>query len=103
VISRVHSNWRDVPAGLGQQRKFLWSNRTRGSFQQPLLACQVITRYGMASELVGWVKSLISNTFVPTAKASRARQAGRAEAAGATGGVLASAGVAEAAAELAIA
>jgi hypothetical protein len=44
VIGRVHSNWRGVPAWRGHQRKSLWSNRTRGSFQQLLQACQLITR-----------------------------------------------------------
>jgi hypothetical protein len=44
VISRVHSNWRGVFAWRGHQRKSLWSNRTFGSFQQELQACQLMTR-----------------------------------------------------------
>lgn len=44
VISRVHSNCRDVSACRGHQRKSLWSNNTFGSFQQELQACQLITR-----------------------------------------------------------
>ena len=70
VISRVHSNCRGVPACRGHHRKSLWSNRTRGSFQQPLQACQLITRNGVANSLVGWVKPLISTTGQPAAQAS---------------------------------
>ena len=71
VISRVHSNCRGVSAWRGHHRKSLWSKRCRTSFQQLLQACQLITRYGVANSLVGWVKPLISTTGVPAAQASQ--------------------------------
>ena len=69
----LHSNWRGVPAWRGHHRKSLWSKRTRGSFQQQLQACQLITRYGVANSLVGWVKPLIITTGQPAAQASQDR------------------------------
>lgn len=47
----------------------MWSNRCRGSFQQELQACQLITRYGVVNSFTGWVKPLIRTTGHPAAQA----------------------------------